>query len=528
MLSGKMILSLRLATILELVLVVLSILYMFQKLGFKDRTKLIGLTAFFGIRGFMGGDLIGLGYSTDSMYYVMLFLTIGYFASKLDGVHGKIEKVLKIAIPLLAFIYGLGGIKLLIILFLPFFLYHACVNLWRANFNLLNKNGILWELGLWTVLCLVGYLILSIFIANERFGPILLASGESVGLYYAVVENIPALLKSFLQDTPLDIIKDANIIFSPLTVNGFVFLFFIFYMIYLLPIVFKKSNDIKNIALKYIGVSVVFTFFLMMIHLDRSFISSTDLMYIYPFLAILIAVYYSKLSKENDRLAHLYIMAFGFMIILNTLSNLYLNSVNIENNSSGSVVKNTLKIKEILDIEGIDRGYALYWDSYPIEVLTEGKIKMAVVNGDLTPIKNRTLISNYDQELASEKVAFVYSIKSMAVPPEYNDINNDNLLKKASRRFIIDDKIRPVDLYIFDKNYFTFGGEEAVAALNNGMEPETQIDASLPKQDENTEFSLDTFDLTTESQSNDDEPIDSGVSDDPSSNVPITSENSID
>jgi hypothetical protein len=515
MISGKMILALRLATMLEITLVVLSILYMFKRLDFDPKTKLMGLVVFFGIRGFMGGDLIGLGYSTDAIYYVMLFLVIGYYFSIMEGIKGRFEKILKIALPALAFIYGLGSIKLLIILFLPILLIHTCVNLWRNDFKALNKNGILWDLGIWTLLCLVGYLILSLVIATQNFGPVLPASGESVGLYYAVVENIPALLNSFLINTPLNIIKDTNIIFSPLAVNGFVFLFFIFYMIYILPIAFKKSDDKRNIAIKYIGISLFFTFFLMIIHLDRSFITSNDLMYIYPFLTILIVIYYSKLSLENKRLSHLYIIAFGVMIILNTLSNFYLNGVNIDNNPSRSVVKYFYSIRQILETEGVSRGYALYWDSYPIEVLSDGQIKMAVVNNKLKPIKNRTSNSNYNPALAGEKVAFIHSENHNDEFRNINDINNEKLLANAVIKYEIDDKINPIDVYIFNNNYFTFEGEKAVIALNKAIESSSERQNTNEREQHNLSENIEiekSLDLVSENKSSNDDALEDGSS----------------
>jgi hypothetical protein len=481
--TDSMILAHRFSVILEICLEILALIYMLRRLDLVGRPCLLSLAIFFGVRSYQSGMLCGMGFSQDATFYVILFLIVGYCAALSSGISSKPEKVLKFVIPTASFMFGLSSIVLFPLMYFPILIlsavraastssrsgYTAISNdvkvrqdiagdddVCQLNENFESGQKIFRNLLLWNVMFLLGYLTLSFGVSSRGLGPTLLGAGPSAGFREAVTESLPVLASQFVDWTPLFFIKGATVIRSWSFVAGWSFLFFTLYAAWMTPGAVRRGKGTASDATRAIALCLASALVLMTVQLDKSLVSVRYLSFIYVFAAVLLPTLYRDIEPVNGGLARLLLVCIAFTVVTNGMNNIVWAGRQIEMGQSRATSKHAETIFQILDEHGVSRVYALYWDSYHIEVLSGGRIKVGAVDGHMRPYMTNSSLLKYSEDTAGERTAFVYSINKRNWAPESLNLVDSSLLLTAETTVRIDDPVNPVIVCIFASNPFTF------------------------------------------------------------------------
>jgi hypothetical protein len=461
----------RLSVALELALEILALSYMTRRLGLCGRPGLLLAALFFGLRSYQSGLFCGMGFSQDAAFYSTLFLTLGYCAAASQGIRGRPERILRWALPAAAFLFGLSSIILFVILYLPLLLHR----IWRASDHKdapkPREGDILGQIALWNALCLAGYLILCLAVVAPGRGPVLLTSGESVGLYYAAVENLPLLLTQFADGTPLRFIEGAGAFVSLGWLAGFSFLAVAILALWKTPRALGSVEGPPGEALRVLAVALVTAFLLMTVHLESHLVTVRHLGFLYVFAAILLAVDYRRLLSVSPGLARLLFSVIAFAVIANGANNMATLPRQASEGASSTIARNASALLDALYRNGARRAYALYWDSYVLDVLGSGRVSTAAVDGWMRPFLKNASLRNYGQETARDGTAFIRTRNPRPWAGEALNLQDPALLDGAGGYVEIADPVDPIRVYFFEGNPFTFQ-----AASGRGPSPAAEKD----------------------------------------------------
>jgi hypothetical protein len=456
--TDSMLLSYRLAVLLMFILEIFAYTYMAKNLNFSKTSFCLIFIIFFGVRSFISGTYAGMGFCSLGSYYVIFFLTVGYLAANEKAIASKSNNILKFLIPLLSIFLGLEGLRIILVLFLPLFLFYYIPNLKIGKIINFNEPPVLKEIIIWNICSIIGYMFLLFIIVPRGHGPLLPYTREIKGLFYAVVANIPSICSSFVDETPLSAIKEEAKIFTIHSIAAFAFLFFCVYLLYVLRRNIKQLIPPYGFPIKLLLISLSLTFFITAVSVIQ--VKFIYFFYFYLIIALLLANYSKYLENENLKLAKLLNFATAILVILVSLAN-FANLVKIsENNTSRAVIQHSNTIEKITEDWGAKHIYALYPDSYPLEVLTDARLKVGALLPNLTPYYAGSTFKRFNPDLIHEKSAFVFPLKGKT-NSIYKSVESNSLLDKATGHMRIDDKDTPVDIYLFDKNPFTSKGKNA-------------------------------------------------------------------
>ncbi|MDR2353931.1 MAG: hypothetical protein LBF22_12415 [Deltaproteobacteria bacterium] len=390
---------------------------------------------------------------------MMFFLLIGYLTEKMRGNEGKLEKILKFLIPIFSFLLGFEGFTILLVLFLPLMLLFLVPILRPFEKLDFSKQSVIWEVLLWFGLSLIGYLILLFVIVPRGFGPEIPYTRYMMGFFYAVAGNIPSLLPSFIDETPLNAIKGRALVFTLNSIAAFAFLVFLFYLLYVFKTVLKKMDQLFFLPVRLLLTSLTLTLCLTLLFVVLA--KFTIFFYFYILMVFIIVIYENYLENENIRLAKLLVFATAVLVILTSSAN-FKDFIRLsEENPARAVIQHSKTVEKIAKDFGISRMYAPLPDASPLEVLLSGNIKVGSLTSDLRPYVIGTSAERFAPSLTGERVAFVLPLKGKDIE-SYRKVEADPLLQLAKERVRIDDKTTPVDVFLFDKNPFTFSGRLAV------------------------------------------------------------------
>ncbi|MDR2612046.1 MAG: hypothetical protein LBG06_04145 [Deltaproteobacteria bacterium] len=467
----------RLSVLCELALETLALAYMLGRAGMGGRPRWLAIALFLGARSYQTGALSGMGFARDATFHAALFLSLGYCAALASGVRRRPERILRYALPVAAFLLGLSSAVPLAILYLPLL---ACAA-YRAAGAAGGVAGeapaggspagrILREVALWNALCLSGYLVLSLGIASRGLGPALVTAGGAAGFTYAARVNAPLLAGQFLDWTPLSYIRNEAVIRSWEWLAGWSFLFYLGYAAYMSRGAIRKARGPAGDAVRTLGACLAAAFLLAAVQLRAPFASVRPLLLVLPFAAVLVAMLYRDLSGVNGGLARLLLICIAFAVGTSGAANLKLLERRVETGPSRATSRHAAQIERILAENGVERAYALYWDSYPLEVLSSGRIRAGAVDGRLRPYLENASLLKYLPGPAGERTALVLSRAPRPWAPDSMNLQDASILEGAERAFRIDDPENPVLVYVYRGNPFTFdaAAERAFAAPFGG------------------------------------------------------------
>ncbi|MDR3152686.1 MAG: hypothetical protein LBW85_00075 [Deltaproteobacteria bacterium] len=331
------------------------------------------------------------------------------------------------------------------------------------------ETALLKEAALWAVLCLAGYLLLTVTVAVHGMGPALVTAVPSAGFREAAAANLPALLGAFVDGTPLLFIKGVALIRSWGWVAGWSFLFFMGYAAYMTPRAAREAEGPCGEAIRTALACLFSAFVFTVVHLRAPLVTDRHLLFLYPYAAILLAWLYRSLARVNPGLSRLLLACIAFTVATNSVNAVTTLDLQAEIAPSRATNKHIAAIEEILSGRGVRRVYALYWDSYNLEALSDGRLKAAAVDGRMRPYLSNASLLNYDESTAGEKAAFVLSVAPRPWAPANLNLQDGSLLETAEETFRIDDPENPVIVSVFSRNPFTFAAS-AERALSASLE----------------------------------------------------------
>jgi hypothetical protein len=533
--TDSMVLAQRLGALTELALETAAIVYMLRRLDLAGRPGLLAIALFFGARSYQTGMLCGMGFSQDASFYTVTFLTVGYLAAINGSASGKLESVIRYALPAAALLFGLSSAIMFVALYLPLLAVYA----WkRAGASGRERDG--GEPGsgrscgfkdiiLWNAMFVAGYLVLNFAVAWRGFGPVLGFSGPSAGFSTALFENLGVILSRFVDATPLFYIRGAVLIRSWAMVAGWSFLFFLGYAVWMTPGTLKRAAGPAGDALRCMAFCLLTVIVLTAVCLEPSRIEFGYFLILLPFAAVLLAFIYRELVNVNEGLARFLLVCIIVTATANGANNMATLELTGALSPSAPVIRNRAAIGEILASQGITRAYALYRDSYSLDVLTDGSIKVCAVDGLMRPYLNDTSLSNYSSELSGERTAFILSINRFYRDSDMLELEDRSVLDSAELRYEISDPESPVVVFIFRDNPFTFDG----AAFRAFAAPLTQGGGSSETSGASGETGTSESSGSSEDSSESGEPDESGDPGEPgepevsgSSEAPGTSDGS--
>jgi hypothetical protein len=354
---------------------------------------------------------------------------------------------------------GLEGPTVLVTLLIPLLLVYMVPPLRRGEKLDFGRGSVVREIILWAISSIIAYSLLLALVIPRGYGPAIPYTREIMGAFYAIVGNIPSLLLSFMDETPLNAIKEATEVFTVSALAGFAYLTFCGYLIY----VFRQA--LKNMQAPYIfPVRLLITGLSLTFLLTIFCVSQAQFKVLFNFyilIALIMAIYYTFLESDHARLSKILLLACSALVILSGASNLASITSLADKNPSRAVIQHRNAIERIAADFGISDVYALFPDSLPLEALTDGRLKVGALLPDLTPFTYGTVSDRFNSGLITRKVAFILPLKGKS-SKIYAKVEADPLLGKAVGHLRVDDKDTPIDVFIFDSNPFTFAGKRVV------------------------------------------------------------------
>jgi hypothetical protein len=291
------------------------------------------------------------------------------------------------------------------------------------------------------------------------FGPAKYQIEYTSGLVHIFTTLIPEFIAEFFRFNPVFTATIENNIFTLSFINGLLSFLFFISLGYFLKITWNKNLNIR-INIYYIFIfSLGFCLITQLIFFREEIIHLRYYMFMFVIFALISSYAYDDMNKNNKLLKNIFLCLLVVFMVTNSIYNLsQLNLVKIKN-SSLITVWNWKKITSILENHGIELAYAMCWDSNSITVLSNGKVEISPVLGDMTPMEYVVPYRNYSPEIKNHKTAFIRINQ-----PIYDDfqylpqfhISNFDIFEKAVEKIRFMGTFYPIEILIFDKNYFTF------------------------------------------------------------------------
>jgi hypothetical protein len=390
---------------------------------------------------------------------MLSFLVLGYYVTRSKGITNLSDKIVRIIICLMAFVFGVCSFRLFVILFFPLFAVHCILKLWTKEPLSLKNDPIFYEIIIWLALSLLGTLVTLKLIMPLGFGPVEYQSKSTLGLVYIFTKILPTFLTEFFKANPIFYFMTEANLFSLSAINGLLCLVFFVLVIYLIKVSYKNKvglkNNIYNILLFSLAITVISQFMFMF----KSVVQFRYYLLIFVLFSLVYAYSFEELCKTNIVLKKIMLCGLTIFFATNSIYNIkqldYIKDLNISRVSDWHAEE----ISNILQKHGVNLGYALYWDSNTITVLTNGKTEIAAVYGNMTPMGYVTPYRYYSPELADTKSAFIRISQPVF---DWNkglplfEISKPEIFDNAVAKETIKGPFYDIDIFIFDRNYFTF------------------------------------------------------------------------
>jgi hypothetical protein len=450
----------RFAIVTEVILVTLSLIYFLKSLSLGKKSIALGILIFFGVRTYLSAYFIGMGGSSYATMHITFFLIIGYYANKINNKKTLYEKIFRILIPILALNFGLSSIKMFIVIFFPILFVHFIAKFFAKDPISFKNDSIMFEMVLWIIFYFIGYNITLYVILPKGFGPLYFQSNIAHGITYIVSKSIPAALTEFFHVNPIFTLMIPFKIFSLNFINGFLGLIFIIVAILCLLYSLRKCSIIQNKIYFILLFGLFLVLFSLTLFQSSNYLKIRFFIQIYILISLAIASVYEDINYSSLKKGRFFLLFICIFIITNGVYN-SLQIGDIENgNISKYASRNFSEIENSFKRHGIKRGYALYWDSSTVTLLTNNRIELVAVKGDMEPNTYMAPYRYYSPEYRDERTAFVRIIQPLnpeiADLPQFKITNYEIFNIALEKEVIYDDSEVSIEIYFYDKNLFTF------------------------------------------------------------------------
>ncbi|MDR1314128.1 MAG: hypothetical protein LBQ12_10645 [Deltaproteobacteria bacterium] len=459
-LTDDMIATYSLAVATDIALMAFSFAYMARRLGAGPKATAFGILAFFGSRTYVSGLFTGMGGSSYGTMCATVFIVIGYYAASRLGKRNRVDTAMRFVLPVLAFLFGLSSMRFLATVFVPLIAAHAASKLWSRLPSDWRGDRLLGEMLAWTALSAIGAFVTKTFIVPLGFGPFEYQTLAANGLAVIWTEHFPELIKEIASYNPAVRALGG---FSPATVagaTGLSCLGFYAACAWGLASTTTAVRPARVAVYRFLLLSLaVATLAMMLLFTDVRFINLRYLVFGYVLMALVAALFYEDLLRSNPAVARAFLCLSSFFFALNSVMNVKDIPAYIASNPSRVVVRHTAEIEAALSRHGIKRAYSLYWNSSVETVLTNARVEVSPVMGNMGPLRYLTNYETYSPERAGDRTAFLMidllPDPAFAHLPQFN-ITNRALLDTCSFKEIIPDPEADIEIMYFDRNPFTF------------------------------------------------------------------------
>jgi hypothetical protein len=197
----------------------------------------------------------------------------------------------------------------------------------------------------------------------------------------------------------------------------------------------------------------------MLVYFDGMFVKIRYLFMIFIGVGIAATLVCDDLERERAFLARLFVALTCAFLILNSVANVRYLKILPVYNQSRIALRHAGEIEGALKRRGISRAYSLYLDSSVGTVISDGRVKILPVLGDMTPLRYMARLADYSHDLASERTAFLRIDQAIAPElagtPQFN-ITRPEILEKAVARETLPDPEADIVIHYFDFNPFVF------------------------------------------------------------------------
>ncbi|MDR2612051.1 MAG: hypothetical protein LBG06_04170 [Deltaproteobacteria bacterium] len=461
----------RLSIATDIAFQILCFLYMMRRLGSPPGARALGLLAFFGSRPYSSAFANGLAGASYGTMCATPFLMIGYYAASRRGTRGRADAAAGVAIPPLAFLFGLSSQRFLAAAFLPLLVAHVWERLKEPSPRDWTGDRVLRELLLWTALCAAGWVITSRVVIPRGFGPTQYQTLVTNGIVILATESLPQLLREFLRHTPLEWVSG---VFAGLSLRGATGISCLLFFIACAwgasrrPGAGSVGRFPESLPPREASLGTVYLFFLvsigaaalsMSLFLNPFFVRLRYLVFLPALVAIAAALAYGGLTRDRPFLGRAFLAFSCGFFLANSLVNALELPAHAAANPSRVAARHAGEIEDSLARHGIRRAYALMWHSAVETVLTDGRIEVWGVTGAMKPFAYLGHYSAWAAERADEPTAFLKI--EQPEPPDlapfgHFTVTDRSLFDGAAEREIIPDAEYDIEILFFDRNPFVF------------------------------------------------------------------------
>jgi hypothetical protein len=449
----------RLAVVTDIVLQIAGYLYMTKRLGVSGKAAALGLLAFFGARTYVSGEFAGMGASSYGTMYAAVFATVGFYAALRLGTLNRTDSFVRLLLPVLALLFGISSMRFLYTVIGPLILAHVAAKIWSRLPHDWTRDKVLRELMIWAALAAGGWLYTRYVIMPRGFGPLEKQTLAANGLAGVWTDTLPRLVLELVRFNPLD--KAAGEFRFTSIAGAAGVLCVLFYAACLWGLI-RTSRPVfptRCTIYRFFIISIAIMALSSLTLLNSIEVKLRYLAMIYALAALVPAVHYGDLSSEKPGLARAFLALSCVFFIVNSLQTIREFPIAQAVNPSRVAVRRTGEIEDSLRRHGINRAYSLYWQSAVETVLTNGRIEVCGVFGDMTPVRYMANYDVYSPERSSERTAYI--LVDIPVAEGFEGmvqfgVTDRTLLNEAESSEIIRDTEGDVTIFYFDRNPFVF------------------------------------------------------------------------
>jgi hypothetical protein len=430
---------------------------MAKRLGISGKALALGLLAYFGARTYVSGEFAGLGASSYGTVCAAAFLAIGRYAALTGGSRKRTDAFVRFLLPGLVFLFGISSLRFLATVTAPLVLAHCASWLWSRRPHDWKGDLVLREMMVWAALGVAGWIVTRYVVMPKGFGPLAYQTLAANGLAAVWSDTLPALVLELVRFNPLGNAAGEFRLVSVAGATGVLSLAFYAACLWGLFAAHGTNFPERRTVYLFLIMSLSAMALAMLALLDAAAVKLRylALLYVFPALA---ASFLSRDNQENRTcIARMFLALSCSFFALNSLQIARDFAIVEAANPSRVAVRRTPEIEDSLRRHGVQRAYSLYWQSAVETVLTDGRIEVWGVLGDMRPLRYLAGYRVYSPDSASHRTAYV--MVDLPVIEGFEDmvqfaITDPSILEKAVSVEIIHDPEADVRIYYFARNPF--------------------------------------------------------------------------
>jgi hypothetical protein len=449
----------RLAAVTDVAVMCAAFAYMMKRLGADARATVLGMLVFFGIRGYFSGQTTGLGGSTYGTLCATTFTVMGYYVASRLGKKNGTDRIICYAIPALAFLFGISSVRFVVTVLAPLLAAHVASKIWSWLPSGWRGDRILREILVWIGLSVAGWMITAKHVIPFGFGPADYGSVQANGLMYIFYENLAEFLREFFHYNQVYTVVEP---FNLISINGMNGVFCLLWFMACGATIIRSASPCqmaRRTVYLFLSLSISAVFLSLLLLQPTISVRIRYFVFFYAFMGVGAALGWKEMRFRRPFAARLLVLLVACLCVTNSLWNVRNIPSLTQVNMSRVAGRHVPEIEESFERHGISRGFALFWDSGVETVLSDGRIEVLPLTGDLRPLRYLAPYSVFTYDRAGDATAFLkVRLKlppEIAALPQFN-LSRPDILDLAYDIDLIQDQDSDIEIYYFERNPFTF------------------------------------------------------------------------